>query len=127
MVHLEAQVIGDYVGRRFATFSNDASVSSYFLTSLRIAAWVPEGVLPLRKVELALNVTNPPTRKASQRLVATWTFRPENRFLAADFRNGGSETARNPDGSVSEIRRYLAEGFDAFFTDDPKLGQKAVK
>lgn len=54
----EAQVIGDYVGRRFATFSNDTSVSSYFLTSLRIAARVPEGVLPMRKVELALNVTN---------------------------------------------------------------------
>jgi iron complex outermembrane receptor protein len=55
---IEAQVIGDYVGRRFATFTNDASVKSYFLTSARIAARVPDGVLPLRKVELALNVTN---------------------------------------------------------------------
>jgi iron complex outermembrane receptor protein len=54
----EAQVIGDYVGRRFSTFTNDASVSSYFLTSLRVAARVPDDVLPLRKVELALNVTN---------------------------------------------------------------------
>ncbi|MBU6267653.1 MAG: TonB-dependent receptor plug domain-containing protein [Sphingomonadales bacterium] len=55
---LEAQVIGDFVGRRFATFSNDASVPSYFLTSLRIAAKVPENVLPLRKAEVSLNVTN---------------------------------------------------------------------
>ena len=54
----EAQVIGDFVGRRFATFSNDVSVPSYFLTSLRVAAAVPEGVLPLRKAEIALNVTN---------------------------------------------------------------------
>jgi len=54
----EIQVIGDYVGRRFATFTNDASVKSFFLTSLRIAGRVPDGVLPLRKVELALNVTN---------------------------------------------------------------------
>lgn len=54
----EAQVIGDYVGRRFSTFTNDASVSSYFLTSLRVAAQVPDDVLPLRKVEIALNVTN---------------------------------------------------------------------
>jgi hypothetical protein len=54
----EAQVIGDYVGRRFATFTNDASVKSYFLTSLRVAARIPDGVVPLRKVELALNVTN---------------------------------------------------------------------
>lgn len=55
---LEAQVIGDYVGRRFSTFSNDASVGSYFLTSLRVAVRVPENVLPLRKAELALNITN---------------------------------------------------------------------
>lgn len=55
---IEAQVIGDYVGRRFATFSNDASVKSYFLTSLRVAARMPEGLIPLRKAEIALNVTN---------------------------------------------------------------------
>jgi iron complex outermembrane receptor protein len=54
----EAQVIGDYVGRRFATFTNDASVKSYFLTSLRLAAQLPENILPLRKAELALNITN---------------------------------------------------------------------
>jgi len=54
----ELQAIGDFVGRRFATFSNDASVPSYFLTSLRIAAKVPENILPLRKAEIALNVTN---------------------------------------------------------------------
>lgn len=54
----EAQLIGDYVGKRFATFTNDAWVKSYFLTSLRLAAKVPEGTLPLRKLEVALNVTN---------------------------------------------------------------------
>ncbi len=59
----ELQAIGDYVGRRFATFSNDASVKSYFLTSLRLAAKVPENVLPLRKAELSLNVTNVTDKK----------------------------------------------------------------
>jgi iron complex outermembrane receptor protein len=54
----EAQVIGDFVGRRFSTFSNDASVPSFFLTSLRVAAKIPDSVLPVRKVEIALNVTN---------------------------------------------------------------------
>ncbi|MEJ7933937.1 TonB-dependent receptor plug domain-containing protein [Sphingobium sp. AN558] len=54
----ELQGIGDFVGRRFATFTNDASVKSYFLTSLRVAARVLDGVLPLRKVEVSLNVTN---------------------------------------------------------------------
>ena len=54
----EAQLVGDFVGKRFTTFTNDASVPDYFLTSLRIAGRVPDGTLPLRKVELALNVTN---------------------------------------------------------------------
>ncbi|WP_068075626.1 glycerophosphodiester phosphodiesterase family protein [Novosphingobium lentum] len=59
-------------------------------------------------------------------LVGTWTFRPENRYLAADFRDAAGDTARNPAGSVAEIRHYLAAGVDAFFTDDPALGRLAV-
>ena len=59
-------------------------------------------------------------------LVGTWTFRPENRFLPADFRNGTGDEARNPAGSVAEMRRYIAEGLDGFFTDDPALGRQAV-
>ncbi len=59
-------------------------------------------------------------------LVQVWTFRPENRFLAADFRNDAGDDARNPQGSVAEIRRYLAAGIDGFFTDDPALGRQAV-
>ena len=58
--------------------------------------------------------------------VGTWTFRPENRFLAADFRDGSGEDARNVNGSLAEIRRYVAEGLDGFFTDDPGLGREAV-
>lgn len=58
--------------------------------------------------------------------VETWTFRPENRFLAADFRNAAGDHARNPAGSVAEIKRYLQLGLDGFFTDDPALGRAAV-
>lgn len=54
----ETQLIGDYVGRRFTTFSNDASVPSYFLTSLRVGARLPEGASALRNAEIAVNVTN---------------------------------------------------------------------
>ncbi|WP_373994555.1 glycerophosphodiester phosphodiesterase [Duganella sp. Leaf126] len=57
--------------------------------------------------------------------VEPWTFRPENHFLAADFRNG-PDTARNEAGSIAEIKRYLATGIDGFFTDDPALGRKAL-
>ncbi|MBU3672620.1 MAG: glycerophosphodiester phosphodiesterase [Sinobacteraceae bacterium] len=58
-------------------------------------------------------------------LVGTWTFRPENRFLPADFRDGGAPEARNELGSVAEMQRYLALGIDALFTDDPGLGNIA--
>ena len=59
-------------------------------------------------------------------LVGVWTFRPENQFLAADFRDGAGPTARNPAGSLAEMKRYLATGLDAIFTDDPALGRQAI-
>ncbi len=59
-------------------------------------------------------------------LVSIWTFRPENNFLAADFRDNNGETARNPTGSIAEMARYIATGIDAFFTDDPALGRQAI-
>jgi glycerophosphoryl diester phosphodiesterase len=64
-------------------------------------------------------------RAAGLRL-ETWTFRPENRFIAADFRDGAGQHARNEAGSVAEMRRYLQLGLDGFFTDDPALGVRAL-
>lgn len=58
--------------------------------------------------------------------VEPWTFRPENRFLAADFRNAAGDNARNEAGSIAEMRRYIATGLDGFFTDDPALGRAAL-
>lgn len=55
---VELQLVGDYVGRRFSTFTNDASVPSYFLLSARLGVKIPETLVPLRKAELSLNVTN---------------------------------------------------------------------
>ena len=59
-------------------------------------------------------------------LVHIWTFRPENYFLAKDFRDGGGEADRNAAGSVAEMRRYIDQGIDGFFTDDPALGRQAI-
>jgi glycerophosphoryl diester phosphodiesterase len=53
-------------------------------------------------------------------------FRPENNFLAAEFRNGARETARNPEGSIAEIRRYMDAGIDGFFSDDSSVGRLAI-
>lgn len=59
-------------------------------------------------------------------VVMPWTFRPENYFLAADFQNAAGPAARNPVGSVAEIRACLQAGIDGFFTDDPALGRQAA-
>ncbi|MFZ6848763.1 glycerophosphodiester phosphodiesterase [Undibacterium sp. RuRC25W] len=59
-------------------------------------------------------------------LVHTYTFRPENRFIAADFRNDQGDNARNEKGSIAEIRTYLAAGIDGFFSDDSAVARRAI-
>lgn len=84
-------------------------------------------VIPLdANQKLASPTTIVADAHAAGLLIRIWTFRPENHFLAADFRDAASESARNGVGSVAEIRRYLATGIDGFFTDDPALGREAV-
>ena len=58
--------------------------------------------------------------------VVVWTFRPENAFLAADFRNDAGPNARCNAGSVAEIRRYLETGIDGLFSDDSALASIAI-
>jgi len=55
-----------------------------------------------------------------------YTFRPENHFQAKNFWQGSDPKTFNENGSIAEIRAYLDAGVDAFFTDDPALGRKAV-
>ena len=59
-------------------------------------------------------------------LVHTWTFRPENMFLAADFRNDAGPAARNEAGSIAEIRRYIDTGIDGLFSDDSAVARAAI-
>jgi glycerophosphoryl diester phosphodiesterase len=85
------------------------------------------GVIPLKKDgSLAEPLPIVVDAHAAGLRLETWTFRPENRFLAADFRNGAGEHVRNEAGSIAEIKRYLTTGLDGFFTDDPALGRAAV-
>lgn len=58
--------------------------------------------------------------------VEPWTFRPENYFLAAEFRSNDGPAARHEAGSIAEMQRYIATGIDGFFTDDPALGRAAI-
>jgi glycerophosphoryl diester phosphodiesterase len=108
------------------------------------AMLTPQG---LKKVATYADVVAPPTRVlipwgSDQRLlkpagiiqaaheagllVHTWTFRPENRFIPADFRSSAGENARNVPGSIAEIQAYVAAGIDGFFTDDPAVGRAAL-
>ena len=58
--------------------------------------------------------------------VVPYTFRPENHFLPAAFKDDGGPAARNESGSVGEMRAYIDAGIDGLFTDDPALGRRAV-
>ncbi len=66
---VEFQLVGDYLGKRYATFTNDLSVRGYFTLSGRIAVDVP---LPagsrIRKLSAAINVTNITDKKAPSTL-----------------------------------------------------------
>ncbi len=58
--------------------------------------------------------------------VVAYTFRPENYFLHGDYRGESGDAARYETGSIRQIRDHVALGLDAFFTDDPALGRRAV-
>ena len=47
-------------------------------------------------------------------------------MLPCHFWHGSDPTAFNEAGSIAEIRAYLDAGIDAFFTDDPAIGRKAL-
>jgi glycerophosphoryl diester phosphodiesterase len=92
-----------------------------------VIAPATRAVIPLRKDgHLGEPTALVPDAHGAGLRLETWTFRPENHFLAADFRNGAGEHARNEAGSIAEIRRYVATGLDGFFTDDPALGRIAL-
>ena len=65
----DLQLVGDYLGRRYATYTNDLSVAPYFTLSGRIAVDVSlPGGLSARKATLSLNVTNITGKQAASTL-----------------------------------------------------------
>jgi glycerophosphoryl diester phosphodiesterase len=92
-----------------------------------VVAPITRAVIPLGKDERLLAPTSLVADAHQAGLpVVVWTFRPENAFLAADFRNDAGPAARNEAGSVAEIRRYLETGIDGLFSDDTALARKAI-
>lgn len=58
--------------------------------------------------------------------VFAYTFRPENRFIDAPWRQDAAPAQRNPQGAVAHMRACLAAGLDGLFSDDVPLGRQAV-
>lgn len=54
----ELQLTGDYVGKRYSTYVNDAAVAGYFLASLRLGVQLPAQMVHAQKAELSLNISN---------------------------------------------------------------------
>lgn len=55
--------------------------------------------------------------------VYTWTLRPENRFLSADFRRGRARAAYGD--WLAEFAFVIGTGVDGIFVDHPDLGVEA--
>ncbi|MEG3124077.1 TonB-dependent receptor [Sphingomonas sp. GB1N7] len=74
----DVQLVGDYLGKRFATFTNDLSVPGYFTLAGRIGAQIPlsPGAV-VKTVSLSLNVSNITDKKGASTLsigAASGTF-----------------------------------------------------
>ncbi|WP_296001020.1 TonB-dependent receptor [Rugamonas sp.] len=92
----EFQLIGDYVGKRYATYTDDLSVSSYFLMSLGVSGKLPflNGSM-VKNARYRLNVSNLAQRTGSLNVVVgaasgtynTYPIAPRQGFLTfmADF------------------------------------------
>lgn len=74
----EVQAIGDYIGGRYATYTNDIAVEPYFTASLRLAWTLPDPErYHLHALTFALNVTNVTNKQAQSTLTigaATATY-----------------------------------------------------
>ncbi|WP_242139956.1 TonB-dependent receptor [Sphingomonas sp. TREG-RG-20F-R18-01] len=65
----DAQLIGDYIGRRYATYTNDLSVAGYFTLAGQVGATIPLDQRMLAKaLHVSVNVTNITDRKAASSL-----------------------------------------------------------
>jgi iron complex outermembrane receptor protein len=93
---VEFQLTGDYVGKRYATYTNDLSVPSYFLLNLGVSGALPIGGGFLKNPRWRINVTNLANKEGALNVVVgaadktynTFPIPPRQGFLtlSADFK-----------------------------------------
>ncbi|HEX7822488.1 MAG TPA: TonB-dependent receptor [Sphingobium sp.] len=75
---VELQLSGDYMGRRYATFTNDLSSPSYFTMAARLGITLPTSeVSRIKSAQFSVNVTNLTDKRAASTLsigAASGTF-----------------------------------------------------
>ncbi|AIY41634.1 TonB-dependent receptor [Collimonas arenae] len=92
---VEVQLIGDFVGKRYATYTNDLHVSSYFLMGLNLSGKLPYMGSLLKNPRWNFNVANLANRQGVLEVVVgaasgtynTYPIPPRQAFLTlkADF------------------------------------------
>ncbi|MGO2683254.1 MAG: glycerophosphodiester phosphodiesterase family protein [Microbacterium sp.] len=102
-------------GRQAATYK--AIVSP---TGLDALVGVVDGISVNKRMLLAANSTIVTDAHARGLKVFTWTARPENAFLDAEFRSGGD--AQSFGDYEAEWRVLARTGVDGVFVDHPDLG-----
>ena len=121
------QLVGD--GTSADGVAYDAMVTPAGLAAIAGSA---AGIGPARDRIIprnALGVLGKPTAlvadaHAAGLQVHPWTFRPENYFLAAPFRQGADPQQRGD--AAGEIRLYLETGIDGVFSDSPAAAVAAL-
>lgn len=80
----DAQLVGDYLGRRFATFTDDLSVPGYFTLAGRIGVSIPlsSGSF-VKRIGLSFNVTNITDKKGASTLSIAQPTNTYNAFPLA--------------------------------------------
>ena len=80
----EVQAIGDYIGGRFVTYTNDLAVAPYFTASARLAWTLPDPErYHLHALTVALNVTNVTNERAQSTLTIGAAANTYNAFPVA--------------------------------------------
>jgi iron complex outermembrane receptor protein len=84
VANTEFQLIGDYVGKRYATYTNDLSVPSYFLMSLGVSGKLNflNGAL-LKNARYRVNISNLADRAGSLNVVVGAASKTYNTFPIA--------------------------------------------